>query len=80
MVDNISQIQYQREWNCGCLLIIRGRLDTTTTLGIFMFTYMNGELPDAFDSMFSYRHDIHDYNTRGANQFHMEQFPANIGL
>ena len=45
-----------------------------------MFKYINGELPDAFDSMFSYRHEIHDYNTRGANQLHMEQFPTNIGL
>ena len=45
-----------------------------------MFKYINIELPDAFDSMFSYRHKIHDYNTRGANQLHMEQFPTNIGL
>ena len=45
-----------------------------------MFKYVNDELPDAFDSMFSYRHEIHDYNTRGANQLHMEQFPTNIGL
>ena len=50
------------------------------TVGIFMFKYINVELPDAFDSMFSYRHEIHDYNTRGANQLHMEQFPTNIGL
>ena len=26
------------------------------------------------------RHEIHDYNTRGANQLHMEQYPTNIGL
>ena len=45
-----------------------------------MFKYVNGELPDAFGSMFSYRHEIHDYNTRGANQLHMEQFPTNICL
>ena len=32
------------------------------------------------NEMFSYRHEIHDYTTRGANQFHMEQFPTNIGL
>ena len=50
------------------------------TVGIFMFKYINVELPAAFDSMFSYRHEIHDYNTRGANQLHMEQFPTNIGL
>ena len=50
------------------------------TVGIFMFKYVNDELPDAFDCMFSYRHEIHDYNTRGANQLHMEQFPTNIGL
>ena len=50
------------------------------TVGIFMFKYVNDELPDAFDSMFSYRHEIRDYNTRGANQLHMEQFPTNIGL
>ena len=49
-------------------------------VGIFMFKYVNGELPDAFDSMFSNRHEIHDYNTRGANQLHIEQFPTNIGL
>ena len=30
--------------------------------------------------MFSYRHEIHDYNARGANQLHMEQFPTNTGL
>ena len=41
-----------------------------------MFKYINGELPDAFDSMFSYRYVMHDYNTRGANQLHMEQFPT----
>ena len=49
-------------------------------VGIFMFKYVNVELPDAFDSMFSNRHEIHDYNTRGANQLDMEQFPTNIGL
>ena len=46
-----------------------------------MFKYVNGELPeDAFDSMFSHRHEIHYYNTRRANQLHMEHFPTNIGL
>ena len=50
------------------------------TVGIFMFKYINGEPPDAFDSMFSYRHEIYYYNTRGANQLHMEQFPTNLGL
>ena len=50
------------------------------TVGIFIFKYVNGELPDAFDGMFSYRHEIHDYNARGANQLHMEQFPTNTGL
>ena len=50
------------------------------TVGIFMFKYINGEFPGAFGSMFSHRHEINDYNTRGANQLHMEQFPTNIGL
>ena len=31
-------------------------------------------------SMLSYRHEIHAYNTRGANQLHLEQFPTNICL
>ena len=45
-----------------------------------MFKYVNDELPGAFDSMFSYGHEIHDYNIRGANQLYMEQFPTNTGL
>ena len=49
-------------------------------VGIFMFKYINKDLPDVFKIMFSYRHEIHAYNTRGANQLHLEQFPTNIGL
>ena len=45
-----------------------------------MFKYINNDLPDVFKSMFSYRHEIHAYNTRGANQLNLEQFPTNIGL
>ena len=41
-------------------------------IGIFMFKYINKDLPDVFKSMFSYRHEIHAYNTRGANQLHLE--------
>ena len=48
-------------------------------VGIFMFKYINKDLPDVFKSMFSYRYEIHAYNTRGANQLHLEQFPTNIG-
>ena len=49
-------------------------------VGIFMFKYINKDIPDVFKSMFSYRYEIHAYNTRGANQLHLEQFPTNIGL
>ena len=49
-------------------------------VGIFMFKYINKDLPDVFKIMFSYRYEIHAYNTRGANQLHLEQFPTNIGL
>ena len=48
-------------------------------VGIFMFKYINNDLPGVFKSMFSYQHEIHAYNTRGANQLHLEQFPTNIG-
>ena len=47
------------------------------TVNIFMFKYMNNDLPDVFKRMFSYRHEIYAYNTRGANQLHLEQFPTN---
>ena len=49
-------------------------------VGIFMFKYWNKDLPDVFKSMFSYRCEIHAFNTRGAIQLHLEQFPTNIGL
>ena len=49
-------------------------------VGIFMFKYINNDLPDVFKSMFSYRHEIHAYNTRGANQLNLEQLPTNKGL
>ena len=39
-----------------------------------MFKYVNDELPDAFDSMFSYRHEIHDYNREQIN-FIWNNFP-----
>ena len=49
-------------------------------VGIFMFKYINNDLPDVFKNMFSYRHEIHAYNNRGANQLTLEQFPTNIDL
>ena len=47
---------------------------------IFMFKYVNTYLPIVLDSMFSYRHEIHVRNTRGANHLHLEQFLTNICL
>ena len=36
---------------------------------------LNGEFPDAFDSMFSYRHEIHDYNNGEQIHFIWNNFP-----
>ena len=47
---------------------------------IFIFKYINNDLPYVFNSMFPYRHEIHAYNTRGSNQLHLEQFPTNRSL
>ena len=47
-------------------------------VGIFMIKYINIDLPGAFNSMFPCQQRIDVYNTRGANQLHLEQFPTNI--
>ena len=45
-----------------------------------MFNHINGELADACYNKFSYWHEVHVYNTKGANQLPMEQLPMNIGV
>ena len=44
-----------------------------------MFKYINGELPDAFDNMFLYRHEIYDYNTTYGTITHKHR-PKRIAL
>ena len=50
------------------------------SIGIFMFKYINRELPDIFISMFRYRHQVHSYNTRQSHHLHLEKFKTNLGL
>ena len=47
-------------------------------VGIFMIKYIYIDLPGAFNSMFPCQQRIDVYNTRGANQLHLEQFPTNV--
>ena len=44
------------------------------SIGIFMFKYINSELPDIFISMFKCRHQVHNYNTRQSHHLHLEKF------
>ena len=71
--SHTEPLKYELKW----LNIVKMHL---FAVGIFMFKYINKDLPDIFKSMFSYRYEIHANNTRGANQLHLEQFPTNIGL
>ena len=45
-----------------------------------MFEYISSELPDIFSSMFRYRHQVHNYNTRQFNHLHLEKFNTDLGL
>ena len=42
--------------------------------------YINSKLPDIFISMFRYRHQVHNYNTRQSHHLHLEKFKTNLGL
>ena len=50
------------------------------SIGIFMFKYINSELPDIFISMFRYRHQVYNYNTRQSHHLHLKKFKTNLGL
>ena len=41
-------------------------------LGKFMFSYQNGLLPTCFNNMFSRNSDIHGYNTRHKDLYHID--------
>ena len=40
-------------------------------LGVFMYKYVNNELPNIFNGFFTLRCNIHDYQTRNANNFNL---------
>ena len=40
-------------------------------VGLFMYKYSNGLLPDVFDTLFCKLADVHEYNTRNASMQHI---------
>ena len=49
------------------------------TMGVFMFKYINKELPCVFDGMFVFNMDIHQHSTRSANLLHVPAIHTNLG-
>ena len=47
-------------------------------IGKIMFQYKTGLLPDIFKNTFIWRNQVHSYDTRNANSFHVPKFRTNI--
>ena len=47
-------------------------------IGKIMYLYKNGLLPDSFNDMFLLHSDVHSYNTRSKNSFHLPHCRTNI--
>ena len=48
-------------------------------MGVFMYRYVNMELPDIFDYMFVFNAEVHQYPTRGSNLLHVPIVRTNLG-
>ena len=51
----------------------------TYQMGVFMYRYVNMELPDIFDYMFVFNAEVHQYPTRGSNLLHVPIVKTNLG-
>ena len=48
-------------------------------IGRFMFRFCNNQVPVLFDSFVAHNYEIHAYNTRSAQHFHIPPVKTNLG-